>query len=68
MRTLVLATTAALALAGCSTDAAVMEGSPPVEHVAISRLPEQPAHDHERPLAHPDGPVHRDDPARSLST
>ena len=63
MRTLVLATTAALALAGCSMDPAAVEGSPPVRHVAVSGLPDQPAHDHERPLEHPAGPVDRDDPA-----
>ena len=63
MRTLVPATTAALALVGCSMNPAAVEGSPPVRHIAVSRLPDQPAHDHERPLEYPAGPVDRDDPA-----
>ncbi len=63
MRTVILATTVALALAGCSTDPAVVEGSPPVRHIAVSRLPDQPAHDHERPLEHASGPVDQNDPA-----
>lgn len=63
MRTVILATTAAVVLAGCSTAPAVMDGSPPARHVTVSRLPDQPAHDHERPLERPAGPVDRDDPA-----
>ena len=63
MRTVILATSAALALAGCSTAPAVVGGSPPVRHVTVSRLPDQPAHDDERPLEDPAGPVDRDDPA-----
>jgi hypothetical protein len=63
MRTLALATTVLLALAGCATAPVVVDGSPPVRHVSIAGLPEQPAHDHDRPLEHPAAPVDRDDPA-----
>ena len=63
MRTVILATTVVLALAGCSTETGVVDGSPPVRHVTVSRLPDQPAHDHERPVKHPARSVARNDPA-----
>jgi hypothetical protein len=64
MRTLALATTVLLALAGCATEpAVVVAGSPPVGHVTIAGLPEQPAHEHDGPLERPAAPMDRDDPA-----
>jgi hypothetical protein len=62
MRTLVITTTAALALAGCSTAPPPVEGSPPARHISVFHLPEQPAHDDERALGHPAEPADQDDP------
>ena len=62
MRTLAIAAAATLTLAGCATGPTAREGSPPVRHVAISRLPEQPAHDDDRPLEQPPGPTDPNEP------
>ncbi len=62
MRTLATAAVATLTLVGCNTSPIPIGDGPPVRHVAISRLPEQPAHDHEAPVAQPSGPVDRGDP------
>ena len=61
MRTLATLAAAALTLAACTTSTAV-ERTPPVRHVELSGLPEQPAHDHEGPPEQPPG-VDRGDPA-----
>lgn len=64
MPTVATLAAAALALAACTTGSTAVEGSsPPVGHVVISRLPEQPAHDPEQPLDPPSGPLDRRDPA-----
>jgi hypothetical protein len=63
MRTLVITTSVALALTGCSTAPPAVEGSPPARHISVSHLPEQPAHDDERALEHPAGPLDQDDAA-----
>lgn len=63
MRNLATVAVATLTLVGCTTSPIAMEDGPPVRHVALSRLPEQPAHDHEVPVAQPPGPVDRSDPA-----
>ena len=62
MRILTTVTFAALTLAGCYPNSTAVEVGPPVRHVAISRLPEQPAHDDEVPVARPPGPLDRSDP------
>ena len=62
-RTLATIAALALALTGCTTGRAAVEGSPPVRHVTISGLPEQPTNDPDRPLKHPAVSLDRDDPA-----
>ena len=62
MRIHATVTFAALTLAGCYPHPTAVEGGPPVRHVAISRLPEQPAHHDEVPVAQPPGPLDRSDP------
>lgn len=58
------AAAAALVLAACTSGGSTtVEGSPPVGHVVITQLPEQPAHEPEQPLDRPSGPVDRGDPA-----
>ena len=61
MRILATVTFAALTLAACYPNPTSVEVGPPVGHVAISRLPEQPAH-HEMPVAQPPSPLDRSDP------
>ena len=61
MRILTTVTFAALTLAGCYPNSTAVEVGPPVGHVAISRLPEQPAH-HEVLVAQAPGPLDRSDP------
>lgn len=63
MPTLATLAGTALVLTACTTGSTGVEGSPPVRHVAIQRLPEQPAHEADRPLDQPPGPVDRSDPA-----
>jgi len=53
----------ALALAACTTGTTAVDGGPPVGHVAISQLPEQPAHEPDLPLDQPSRPMDRSDPA-----
>jgi hypothetical protein len=61
MRTLAIVTTAALTLAGCTTATAPVEGSPPVRHLALARLTEEPAHDDALPVELTSDPVDPDD-------
>ena len=63
MRKIVLGTLVVLTLAGCATDPSVVDGGPPVRHVTESRVPDQPAHDDDRPVEHAGGRANRDDPA-----
>ena len=63
MRTLAAVAAAALTLAGCTADHRTDEGSPPVAHIAVSRLPEQPAHDPDRPLRQASASAQQDDAA-----
>ena len=62
MRTIATVAFAAITLAACTTSSAAVEGSPPVRHVVVSRLPEQPAHDPDAPVVLPSDPVDRGDP------
>ena len=63
MRSLAIVAAAALSLAGWAPGPTGVEGSPPVRHVAISRLPQQPAHGDERLLDQPPGLTDPSDPA-----
>jgi hypothetical protein len=62
MRTLAIVTTAALTLAGCATSATPVEGSPPIRHLAIPRLAEEPTHDDALPAEPAPEAVDRHDP------
>ena len=62
MRPLAIVTSAALMLAGCATATAPVEGSPPVRHLALSRLAEGPAHDDALPVEPALGPLDQNDP------
>ncbi len=62
MRTFAAVAAAALTL-GCTASSTAVEGNPPLRHVAIARLAEEPAHDDELPVQQPPGPVDRSDPA-----
>jgi len=62
MRTFTTVTLAAITLAGCTTSPTTVEGSSPVRHVAVSRLPELPAHDPDAPIVLPSDPVDGSDP------
>ena len=62
MRPLAIVTTAALTLAGCATSATSVEGSPPIRHLAIPRLAEEPAHDDALPVEPAPEAVDRHDP------
>jgi hypothetical protein len=61
MRTLAIVTTAALTLTGCATATAPVEGSPPVRHLALGRLAEEPVHDDALPVKPDSDPVDPDD-------
>jgi hypothetical protein len=61
MRTLAIVTTAALTLAGCATATTPVEDSPPVRHLALARLAEEPAHDDALPVKPDADPVDPDD-------
>ena len=63
MRTLVAVVAATLAVAACDRSTSEVEGTLPVGHVAISRLPEQPVHHDERPLEVARESADRGDPA-----
>jgi hypothetical protein len=63
MRTISIAAAVVLAVAGCTAGRAAGESSPPLRHVAVGLLPEEPAHDDDLPEAQPPGPVDRSDPA-----
>lgn len=61
MRILATVTFAALTLAACYPNPPAVEVGPPVRHVVISRLPEQPGHPDEVRVAQPGG-LDRSDP------
>lgn len=49
MHTTIVLAVAALAVSGCTPTTSEVGSAPPVRHVAVGRLPDQPLHDAERP-------------------
>jgi hypothetical protein len=63
MRTISVVAAVVLSVAGCTTGNTAGESSPPLRHVAVGPLPEEPAHDDDLPVAQPPRTVDRSDPA-----
>ena len=63
MRSVTAVVAAAITLAGCAAASTTGASSPPVRHVAVAALPEEPAHDDELLVTRPSGSVDRSEPA-----
>ena len=63
MPTIASVAAALVMLAGCTASTTPVQGRPPVAQLALSQLPQQPAHGDERPLLRPSDPDGPDDPA-----
>ena len=62
MRSATAVVAAAITLAGCAAASTTAASSPPLRHVAVAALPEEPAHDDELRSIEPPGSVDRSDP------